>query len=88
MVDVEIGQVDPRDTSWEDDRPTYRVYFWDTNSASSEHEVVGAADVGEVLRWAEGHRADRTFTAYLLVRSGGGQIGLARLHGTDPTRSE
>src|SRR5215212_6468069 len=54
----------------------------------THYEVVRAADVGEVLRWAEEHRDDRTFTPYLLVRNGGGQIGLARLHGTDPTRTE
>jgi hypothetical protein len=84
---MEVRQADPRDISWEDQRPSYRVYFWDTNNVSSEHEVVGAADVDEVLRWAEAQHGDRTFTAYLVVRNGG-QVGLARLRGTDPTRSE
>jgi hypothetical protein len=83
---MEIRPVDPRDASWEEEQPTYRVYFWEADGASSEHELVGATDVTEVLGWADENRGTRTYTAYLVGRDGGGQLGLARLHGADPTR--
>jgi hypothetical protein len=85
---MEIRRVDPRDASWEDERPTYRVYFWEANGTSSEHELRGAANVAEVLRWAKENRGDRSYTAYLVSRDGSGQVGIARLHSTVPTRRE
>lgn len=29
---MQIVAVDPRDTTWEDESPTYRVYFWESDS--------------------------------------------------------
>jgi hypothetical protein len=84
-VALTARQVDPRDETWEVYDPAYRVYFWDTNSASDEWELTGC-DVEAALRWAH-HAADgRTFTLYATVQTPG-ELGLIRLTGTDPTRS-
>ncbi len=80
---MEITTIDPRDQSWEVDRPDYRVYFFDSG-ASIEYELRGA-DVPEVLRWAETQCRGRLFVIYVCVRTGGG-LGLVRLFGTDPTK--
>ena len=85
MPRVEVIAVDPRDQTWEVDRPRYRVYFHDTNGASDEHEITGA-DVGEVIAWAETRRGPRTYVLYVCVDSDG--LGLVRLAGADPNTSE
>ena len=92
---------DPRDCIWEEDRPTYRVYFWHQLPAPpgfpqdrvgyqcDEHRLVGATDVNEVLAWAEGKRqGDDTYTLYVEVdvsQPAAGEVGLVRLAGVDPT---
>jgi hypothetical protein len=63
---VDIRAVDPRDQTWELERPSYRVYFHDANGAQDEYEVLDA-DVVEVLAWAQTQRADRTFVLYACV---------------------
>jgi hypothetical protein len=85
-----VRPVDPRDTRWELDHPRYRVYFWqrhgdrpDSGWAGEEWEVAGA-DVREVLAWADQDEARRAYTVYACCTSGG-EPGLIRLHGTDPT---
>jgi hypothetical protein len=55
---MEARPVDPRDERWQVTSPTYRVYFWEALStppamASDEYELVDAADVHEVLAWAD-----------------------------------
>ena len=84
MPRMEAIAVDPRDQTWEVDRPRYRVYFHDANGASDEHEIVGA-DVGEVIAWAEARRDTRTYVLYVCVASDG--LGLVRLAGADPNAS-
>lgn len=82
--------VDPRDTEWEVLSPTYRVYFWRQRSGgyvSEEFQLQGAADVGEVLGWAEERAEGRVVTVYALLDIGAGR-GLIRLAGVDPTASE
>jgi hypothetical protein len=83
---MEIQPVDPRTARWEDNDPVYRVYFWD-KAASYEFELTGASDVGEVLDWAEANRGDRTYTVYV-VAGDSGDVGIARIHGIDPTRRD
>jgi hypothetical protein len=78
---VDIRAVDPRDQTWELERPSYRVYFHDANGAQDEYEVLDA-DVVEVLAWAQTQRADRTFVLYACVPGDG--LGLVRLQGSDP----
>ena len=85
---MESKEVDPRTATWEDDHPTYRVYFWGEAMASYEYELTGASDVQEVLQWAENNRRGRTYTAYVVAMGDKGQDGIVRLCGADPTRSE
>lgn len=77
---VQAHGVDPRDTRWEQDEPTYRVHFW-TPGRSSEWEVSGA-DVDEVLRWAADHAEGRSYVVYARIIGAEGP-GLIRLLGTD-----
>lgn len=79
-------QIDPRDQTWEEDHPAYRVYFWDSNSACDEWELEGC-DVEAALRWAQDSASGRTFTLYATVADAPGELGLIRLSGTDPTRA-
>jgi len=78
---MDFKQVDPRDQSWEIDRPKYRVYFHRGGGAADEYEV-DAADVSEVMKWAEATRGERTFVLYACVPHEG--LGLVRLQGSDP----
>jgi hypothetical protein len=84
MLRMHATSVDPRDQTWEVDRPSYRVYFHNADGASDEYEVSGA-DVDEVFAWAEKHRGPRTFVLYACVALDG--LGLLRLAGTDPNAS-
>ncbi|MBB5102562.1 hypothetical protein [Streptomyces spectabilis] len=79
---MHVRGVDPRDTTWEQDDATYRVYFWDRSStASDEYEVTGA-DVEEVLAWARAKAAETgsAYTLYVRVTDDG-RPGLVRLGG-------
>lgn len=86
---MQVRSIDPRGTAGEMESPTYRVYFWEpqatekgatTGFKSVEHEISGARDVNEMLRWAEANAGGRSFTAYVVV----GET-LVRLSGQDPT---
>ena len=79
---MEIIPVDPRDQTWEDASPRYRVYFVE-GSASDEYEIRGAPDVGSVIDWADADRAARPYVLYARVDRGDG-LGLLRLAGSDP----
>lgn len=94
---MDIDPVDPRDTEWETERPTYRVYFWGRSSAplevppehvgyyAREYRLHGAEDVHEVIRWANSAAAaDETYTLYVECRDAAAP-GLILLAGTDPT---
>jgi hypothetical protein len=92
---VDVQPVDPRDTTWEEHEPAYRVHFWRTEPqpigfrdgfTSEEFEVTGS-DVQEVIAWADAIAgSDRTYTLYALVRSPDRELGLVRLAGVDPLR--
>jgi hypothetical protein len=96
---MDVRPVDPRDTGWEITSPSYRVYFWEAQPPppgaqddavgyrSSEFEITGA-DVAEVLAWAEATAAgESSFTLYGVIEHGG-ERGLVRLAGIDPTAPE
>jgi len=85
-VALSARQIDPRDQTWGEDDPAYRVYFWDSNSACDEWELEGC-DVEAALRWAQDSAAGRTFTLYATVSDAPRELGLIRLSGTDPTRA-
>lgn len=44
-MDTHVERIDPRDQTWEDSQPIYRVYF---------HDAVGASDEYEVQAWMSG----------------------------------
>lgn len=89
-----MNPVDPRDTDREDYNPVYRVYFWERGSdpdipdelmgsSSYSYELSRAADVREVLAWAEENAGpNRTFTVYAML-----DRCEIRLLGKDPTRA-
>jgi hypothetical protein len=94
---MDIRPVDPRDTGWEVDSPTFRVYFWSRPPTpagmsedhvmyhSNEFELSGVEDVREVLEWAEENAAPgSTYTVYAVVE-GSRERGLVHLAGVDPT---
>lgn len=74
--------VDPRDISWEQEIPTYRVYFWDTESVTShEYEVTDSA-IDDILQWARSHAREKgwEYTLYVKVSDPDGN-GLVRIDG-------
>lgn len=81
VSDVHARTVDPRDETWEIDRPRYRVYFHDRQRASFEYEIEGA-DVADVISWAESERRGRSYVLYVCTDVDG--LGLLRLAGRDP----
>jgi hypothetical protein len=94
---MEVRPVDPRGQRWEIDSPSYRVYFWTRPLApphvpqdivmyhSTEFELSGVGDVGEVLEWAEANAPpESTHTIYAVIEHAG-EEGLVRLRGADPT---
>jgi hypothetical protein len=82
-VVVRVTQIDPRDQSWENDGPAYRVYFWTGESRCDEWELT-EADVDEVLAWADAQAGGRTMSIWVVHRDDDG-VGLIRLAGLDPT---
>ena len=90
MSPIEARPVDPRDITWEVWDPSYRVTFWPAEIldgwSGREYEVTGG-DVSAVFDWArENARSGESFTAFAVVARGG-DIGLVRLLGDDPTRN-
>ena len=95
---MDVRPVDPRGPHWEVDSPSYRVCFWARPPAplhvpedlvmyhSTEFQLDGVGDVGEVLEWAEANAPpESTYTVYALIEHG--EQGLVRLKGADPTRA-
>jgi hypothetical protein len=83
--------VDPRDQSWEIDRPAYRVYFWHPKGAgddamwtSDEWELTDVDDVSAAMSWAESNSNGRLFVMYVKALTHEG-VGLVRLFGLDPS---
>ncbi len=90
---MEVRRVDPRDAAWQLLSPRYRVYFQRRRAApegccgayeSDEYEISEAADVLEVLAWAEKTAADnQTYVVYALVDSDPSSLGLVRVAGME-----
>lgn len=81
---MDVRPIDPRDETWEIERPRFRVYFW-TGTASEEYEL-SRTDVHGAIQWAEGQRGDRTYTLYACADVDG--LGLIRLAGVDPSAEQ
>jgi hypothetical protein len=93
VMDVDIELVDPRDIDWEVWEPSYRINLWTPRGtppaawSCSTYEVTGA-DVEAVLAWTKSQVQDgMTFTILVVVRNGLDTLGVVRLAGEDPTRS-
>ena len=76
--------IDPRDQTWEDDAPSYRVYLWNRSGSACEEWEISEADVTEVVAWADEHVGDGTASIWIVQRRADG-VGLIRLLGIDPT---
>ncbi len=93
---MKVEGVEPRDVTWEVERPVYRVYFWHEPAAPEgvpqeqvmwrcdEYRLTEVADVEEALDWARQRLRDgQTFVLY--AESGQDpDRGLIRLWGADP----
>lgn len=75
--------IDPRDTTWLENEPAYRVYFFDNSGASEEWRLADVHSVNTVMEWAESNSLGRDFVIYVEVRTLQG-AGLVRLEGWDP----
>ena len=86
---MKASQVDPRDVTWEVDRPTYRVYFWTHDgSACDEWRLTDATNVHDILAWADERVGEqRSYQVFVEVSAESG-LGLLRLSGADPTSSQ
>ena len=87
---IKAKRIDPRDQSWEINRPSYRVCFWhrqgttdDSMWASDEWELTEADDVAAVMSWAESNSGGRQFVIYVSALTQEG-VGLVRLFGQSP----
>jgi len=89
---MEVRRIDPRDTEWEEDFPTYRVYFFTDPGpgprgwTSDEYQISQAPDVRTVIEWADEQAAGRTYILYALVHGRLANSGLLTLMGHDPNR--
>ena len=86
---MDVAPVDPRDVSWEVDRPRYRVHFW-TEPADpvgmrvcDEYELSGPdVHAAEVLAWAAEQSAGRAtgwYEVFVVVDAAREGRGLIRL---------
>jgi hypothetical protein len=86
---MKATRVDPRDVTWEVDHPTYRVYFWTQDgSACDEWRVTDAANIHDVLAWADERVGEQRSYQVFVEASAGSELGLLRLRGTDPTSTQ
>jgi hypothetical protein len=64
---MDTRTVDPRFIESEHP-PIYYVYFWsDGRLRSEEHELTGASDVHEVLRWADANAHGREIEVLAVI---------------------
>jgi hypothetical protein len=65
---VQIGQVDERDSGWENDRPRFRVYLHGsgpttTHGWTDTYDVTGA-DVLQVIDWAQRQAKEQLYPGF------------------------
>ena len=66
---METRPVDPRFIESEP-AAVYHVHFWsDRRLRSEEHELTGASDVHEVLRWADANAGGREIEVLVVIGS-------------------
>jgi hypothetical protein len=86
---MQAERVDPRDEAWEVKTPRYRCYYWTPLNGDgawkSDEWQIDAADVTELILWAEENSAGRDFVLYGVIPADGARVGLVKLYGSDPT---
>jgi hypothetical protein len=87
---------DVRAIRWNVHSPTYRVDFWHQyppppggqaakmGFKQDAHRVSGADSVSDVVAWAQENASGRSFVIYVELTYGG-EPGILRVHGVDPT---
>ena len=75
--------IDPRDTSWLENQPTYRAYFFETSGASEEWQLANADSGHEAVDWVDDIAAGRDFVMYVEMPAPQG-AGLVWPGGRDP----
>lgn len=82
---MDVADIDPRDATGEVWDPCYRVEFVTTVPlAVATYRLRRAADVREVLAWADRRRGDRSLRIFVeMPAPGGGELTLLRLAGDD-----
>lgn len=64
---MNVRGIDPRDIEREENA-VYRVYFWSAGrTMSDEYQLTEAADVREVLRWADANAGGREVEVLVVV---------------------
>jgi len=64
---MNVRGIDPRGIEREENA-VYRVYFWSAGrTMSDEYQLTGAADVHEVLRWADANADGREVEVLVVV---------------------
>jgi hypothetical protein len=98
MSDIQVTEVDERDSSWEDDSPRFRVYLHssgetETRGSTATYDLTGA-DVLQVIDWAQRQAGTELIYAVALVRDadpsgrpGRGLVWLVGMDGNDSARS-
>jgi hypothetical protein len=98
MNDIQVTEVDERDSSWEDDSPRFRVYLHSTNGTDTRGSTatfdITGADVLQVIDWAQRQAGSRLTYAVALVadfepggRPGRGLTWLVGMDGNDTPHS-
>lgn len=91
MSDIQVTEVDERDSSWEDSSPRFRVYLHgsgesDTRGSTATYDLTGA-DVLQAIDWAQRQAGSDLTYAVALVGdvgpSGEPRRGLTWLVGMD-----
>lgn len=86
---MDAQQVDPRDIAWEVDHPIYRVTYWrEDGSASDEWRLTDAANIQEVLAWADERLVEGwTYQVFVETEAARG-LGSLRLVGRNPSAAD
>ncbi len=90
-------RVDERDSKWEVDFPTFRVFVWRQQAiAGDASESMGwevdvyelaNVDVHQAISWAEDRvGSNGMYTLFVCHTNSNGEMGMLRLAGIEPTR--
>lgn len=64
---MQVTEVDERDSHWEIDWPTYRVYFFTRPDRAVETYDIHRASFDSVLQWAEENSGERDYSIAVVL---------------------